>query len=129
LSPKILVPKDVYQHKTAGPYSPVLQVCPGQIVVISGQAAIDMDGNIIGNTIEEQAEFTIENCRDKLKQAGCTLNGVFKVNVFLSDISLWDRFNRVYTQYFSQPYPVRTAVGAQLLPGIIVEIEMWAIKE
>ncbi len=129
MSSKILVPENVFLHKTAGPYSPILQVCPGQIVVISGQAAIDMNGDIIGDTIDEQAKLTIENCRDQLKQAGCTLNEVFKVNVFLSDISLWDRFNKIYSQFFNQPYPVRTAVGAQLLPGIIVEIEMWAIKK
>jgi enamine deaminase RidA (YjgF/YER057c/UK114 family) len=122
-------PSGAAQHVTAGPYSPVLQVLPQQLVVISGQAAIDPAGNIIGETIEEQARFTLENCRQQLATGGASLQDVFKVNVYLTDLALWPRFNEVYKTFFTDPLPVRTAIGCNLLDGLIVEIEMWAVKK
>ena len=123
------IPEGASQHVTAGPYSPVLQVTPGQIVVISGQAAIDNSGKVIGDTIEEQAHLTIQNCQKQLQSGGVDLNDVFKVNVYLTDLDNWPRFNEVYKTYFKDPKPVRTAVQTPLLFTLLVEIEMWAIKK
>ena len=122
------MPANATQHKTAGPYSPVLIVDPGKLVVISGQAAITIEGNIAGDTIEEQASYTLENCRRALGQADCSLSDVFKVNVFMKDMGDWTRFNEMYKKYFEHPLPVRTAVQTGLLPGLLVEVELWAIK-
>ena len=122
------VPAGASQHPTAGPYSPVLVVGPGELVVISGQAAIGGDGNVIGETIEEQALHTLENCRRQLARAGCTLADVFRVNVYLADLTNWPRFNAVYADVMPEPWPVRTAVGVGLLAGLLVEVDMWAIR-
>ena len=127
--PAVSLPVSASQHVTAGPYSPVLQINPGQLVVISGQASIDPSGNIIGTTIEEQSRFTIENCFRQLKTGGCTVQDIFKVNVYLTDLTNWPRFNEVYKEYFPDPRPVRTAVGTDLLEGLLVEIELWAVKK
>lgn len=123
------IPTGASQHVTAGPYSPVLEVNPGQLVVISGQAAINKAGDVIGDTIEEQAKLTIENCQHQLETAGCSLQDVFKVNVYLTDLANWPRFNEVYKSYFKEPRPVRTAVQTPLLFTLLVEIEMWAVKK
>lgn len=125
--PKKRVPANAAQHKTAGPYSPVLIIDSKSMVVISGQSAIDMDGNIIGDTIEEQVVYTLENCRRALDTAGCTMVDVFKVNVYLKDIGDWSRFNEIYKTYFEEPFPVRTTVQAGLLAGLLVEIDLWAV--
>jgi enamine deaminase RidA (YjgF/YER057c/UK114 family) len=117
------------QHITAGPYSPVLQVNPGHFVVISGQAAINQAGEIIGDTIEEQTKLTLENCRKQLENAASSMNEVFKVNVYLKDLEHWPRFNTVYKDYFTTPMPVRTAVQTGLLGKLLVEVELWAIKK
>ncbi|WP_152267277.1 RidA family protein [Agriterribacter humi] len=122
------VPTHAGQHKTAGPYSPVLIVEGKKLVVISGQAAIDIDGNIKGDSIEAQTIFTLQNCSKALESAGCTLQDVFKVNVYMKDLAQWERFNQIYRKYFLPPLPVRTAVQTGLLPGLLVEIELWAIK-
>lgn len=115
------------QHVTAGPYSPVLRIQGGsQIVVISGQAPLDLDGAVIGDTIEEQAEVTLANCRTQLEAAGIGLDEVFKVNVYLTNLENWPRFNAVYREIMPEPFPVRTAIGCALLPGFLVEIELWA---
>jgi len=126
--PAIELPDNASQHITAGPYSPVLKINPGQIIVISGQAALNQAGETTGSTIEEQAKVTLDNCRTCLESAGSSLDEVFKVNVYLKDIGDWPRFNEVYKDYFKKPLPVRAVVEAGLLYDFLVEIEMWAVK-
>jgi len=122
------MPKGARQHVTAGPYSPVLEVDARHLVVISGQVAVDLEGHVIGETIEDQTMATLRNCAGHLASAGCSLADVFKVNIYLSDLADWARFNAVYEELMPPPLPVRTAVQAILLPGFRVEIEMWAVK-
>ena len=122
------VPAGAVQHSTAGPYSPALEIQADRLVVISGQVAIDMQGNIVGNTIEEQTRATLANCRRQLETAGCTFDDVFKVNAYMADLNDWDRFNVVYMESFSEPRPVRTTIGAKLLRTFLIELEMWAAK-
>ncbi|MDO8185193.1 RidA family protein [Conexibacter sp. JD483] len=125
-APAKRVPAGAAQHVTAGPYSPVLEVDPRRTVVISGQAAIAPDGALIGTTVREQARATLENCRAQLQTAGLDLADVFKVNVYLTDLAEWESFNEVYRELMPAPLPVRTAIGCQLLPGLLVEVELWA---
>jgi 2-iminobutanoate/2-iminopropanoate deaminase len=122
------VPVGATQHTTAGPYSPVLEIQADRLVVISGQVALDPEGNIVGDTIEEQTRATLANCRRQLETAGCTFEDVFKVNAYMADLDDWDRFNAVYMEIFPEPRPVRTTVGAKLLRTFLIEIEMWAVK-
>ena len=127
-TPAKSVPIGANQHLTAGPYSPVLNVNGTQLVVISGQAAIEKSGQIIGDNVEVQTELTLRNCQKQLLAAGASFGDVFKVNVYLKDIQDWERFNSVYINYFTVPKPVRTAVETGLIEGLLVEIEMWATK-
>lgn len=129
VSPAVELPDNASQHVTAGPYSPVLKINPGQFVVISGQAALNEAGETIGHTIEEQAKVTLENCRTQLESAGSSLEEVFKVNVYLKDIGDWPRFNEVYRDFFTRPLPVRAVVETGLLYDFLVEIEMWAVRK
>jgi enamine deaminase RidA (YjgF/YER057c/UK114 family) len=122
------LPSAATQHSTAGPYSPVIEITPGRLVITSGQAALDDEGDVVGDTIEAQTAVTLANCARQLASAGCSLDDVFKVNVYLKDLDDWPRFNVVYGQHVTQPRPVRTAVGTDLLAGLLVEIEMWAVK-
>jgi 2-iminobutanoate/2-iminopropanoate deaminase len=122
------VPAGAVQHKTAGPYSPVLEVQADRLVVISGQVALDLAGNIVGDTIEEQTRQTMANCRRQLESAGCTFDDVFKVNAFMTNLDDWSRFNAVYMELMPEPRPVRTTVGVKLLGKCQIEIEMWAAK-
>ena len=126
--PRKRLPEGTVQHSTAGPYSPVLEIDAERLVVLSGQVAIDLDGGVVGDTIEEQAEAALANCARQLAMAGCGFADVFKVNVYLTDLAEWSRFNAVYEEQMPPPRPVRTAVQAVLLEGFRVEIEMWAVK-
>jgi 2-iminobutanoate/2-iminopropanoate deaminase len=125
--PRKIRPRGATQHVTAGPYSPVLKVDARHLVVISGQVAVDKLGNVVGDTIEEQTTVTLRNCESQLATADCGLSDVFKVNIYLSDLGHWARFNVIYEKMMVEPLPVRTAVQAVLLPGFLLEIEMWAV--
>ncbi len=117
-----------HQHKTAGPYSPVLEIKASSLVVISGQVAIHDDGGLFPDDIAVQTKATLENCRKQLATANCSLDDVFKVNVYLTDLSNWAAFNDVYRTIMPEPLPVRTAVQAMLLENFLVEVDMWAAK-
>ncbi|MDR2398793.1 MAG: RidA family protein [Spirochaetaceae bacterium] len=123
------LPQGASQHRGAGPYSPVLEVTASKLVVISGQVAMDAEGTVVGADIKSQTRYTLENCQKQLAYARCTLEDVFKVNIFMSNLDEWDAMNEVYTELVPEPRPVRTAVEAKLLPGLLVEIEMWAAKK
>ncbi|MCC5834728.1 MAG: RidA family protein [Opitutales bacterium] len=122
------LPAGASQHSTAGPYSPVLEIEPAKLVVISGQAALDQEGKVVGETIEEQTKLTLENCFKQLATAGCGPADVFKVNIYMTDLDEWPRLNAVYKAMMPEPQPVRTAVQTGLLFTLKVEIEMWAVR-
>lgn len=126
-----IFPATERQHRTAGPYTPVMGVSldgHARMFVISGQAPLDMEGRVVGTTIAEQSRATLENCRRQLEAAGCSLSDVFKATVFLTDLQNWEAFNQVYREYMHPPYPARTAIQAGLLPEFLVEVEMWAAR-
>jgi 2-iminobutanoate/2-iminopropanoate deaminase len=103
----------------------------GDFIFVTGTGPIDpASGKLVGNTIEEQTEQTIENLAAILEADGASLRDVVKVTVHLSDTSLFQRYNRVYARLFSQPYPVRTTVGSDLghSPGMLIEIDCIAYK-
>lgn len=98
----------------------------GDFVYVSGQGPIDpVSGEVVGATIEEQTERTLENVKAILEAAGASMADAVKATVHLSDLALFDRYDEVYLRYFPDPKPVRTTVGSQLL-GIMVEIDVVA---
>jgi len=109
-----------------GPYSQGLRV--GDFIFVSGQGPLDPDtGKIVGETIEEQTARVLENIKAILAAGGATMADVVKANAYLNDMTLFDRYNKVYVTYFPDPKPARTTVGTQLpLKGILVEIDVIA---
>jgi len=81
---------------------------------------------IVSDEIEAQCRRVLDNIRACLRAAGCELSDVIKVNAFLTDLANFDVYNAVYREYFSEPYPARTTVGAALAPGLLVEVEVVA---
>ena len=101
----------------------------GDFIFVTGTGANDpATGELVGNTIEQQTDQTIENILAILQADGASLRDVVKVNVHLSDLSLFDRYNAVYARRFAKPYPVRTTVGSDLghTPGMLIEIDCVA---
>ncbi len=107
-----------------GAYSQGLRV--GDFIFVSGQGPLDpATGQIVGTTIEEQTARVLENIKVILEAGGASMADVVKVSAHLSDLALFERYNRVYAAYFPDPKPTRTTGGRQLL-GILGEIDAIA---
>ncbi len=108
-----------------GPYSQAVEL--GGIVYTSGQIALDPEtGNLVGTTIEEQAEQVMKNLVAVLEAAGTKPENALKTLCFLTDIKDFAAFNEVYARYFSEK-PARSCVEVSALPkGAICEVEVVA---
>src|SRR5262245_27379390 len=106
------------------PYSPAVR--SGEHVYTAGQVAFDESGALVAGGIVEQTTQAIANLRACVGAAGCTLDDVVKVNVYLADLGEFEAFNEVYRASFQEPWPARTTVQAGLPAGILVELEAVA---
>lgn len=103
----------------------------GDFIFVPGTGPVDpATGNMVGDTIEQQTEKTIDNIATILQADGASLSDVVKVTAHLSDPGLFSRYNAVYARRFPRPYPVRTTVGSNLgmSPGMMIEIDCIAYK-
>jgi 2-iminobutanoate/2-iminopropanoate deaminase len=108
----------------AGAYSPAVKA--GGFVFISGQIPRDpASGELVGDDIESQTRQVIGNVKRALEAAGASLSDVVSMVVYLADVDDWGKFNTVYKELMTPPYPTRTAVGANLR-GIMIEISAVA---
>ena len=122
MEPTVLTSPDA--PPPGGPYSPGLVL--GDMVLLAGQGGTDPATGKLGETIEEQTEQTLDNIATLLGAAGCTLDDVVSCLVHLKDLSHFPRYNAVYGARFSEPKPVRTTVGADLLHDMLIEITVTA---
>ena len=107
-----------------GPYSPAVRA--GGFVFVSGQTPRDpISGELVGDDVATQTRQTLSNVQRLLEAAGATMSDVIGVTIYLADVNDWGTMNSIYTQFFSSPYPSRTAVGSELR-DILVEISAIA---
>ena len=109
-----------------GPYNQAIQV--GNLVYTSGQIPIDpATGNFVEGGIKEQTRQSLHNVKAILEEAGLTMSDVIKTTVFMADMNDFSDMNAVYSEFFPEPYPARSAVAVKTLPkGALVEIEVVA---
>ena len=70
------------------------------------------------------------NAKAIMEAAGLSLNDVVKTTVLLADIADFAEMNEVYAEFFSEPYPARSAFAVKSVPkGALVEIECIAAKK
>ena len=109
-----------------GPYSQAIQV--GNMLYTSGQIPIDpATGQFVEGGIEAQARQSLLNVQAILKEAGATMDNVVKTTVFMADMNDFPAMNAVYAEFFTEPFPARSAVAVKSLPkGALIEIEVVA---
>ncbi len=108
----------------SGAYSQGLQ--SGSRVYVSGQGPKDPATGKIPEGIEEQTRQTLKNIQAILEAGGATMDQVVKTTAHLQELKRdFSVFNAVYSEFFSEPYPVRTTVGSTL-NNILVEIDVIA---
>lgn len=112
-----------------GPYSQAIQV--GNLIYTSGQIPIDpATGQLVEGGVKEQTRQSLNNIQAILQEAGLTMTSVVKTTVFMADMADFADMNSIYAEFFTEPYPARSAVAAKTLPkNALVEIEVVAEKE
>ncbi|KAA3605567.1 MAG: hypothetical protein DWQ01_19620 [Planctomycetota bacterium] len=112
------------EHQSApgalGPYSASVEA--GGFVFLSGQIGENRD------TFARESLSVIEAVRRKLGRCGLGLEHVVSATVYLTDMSRYDEFNRVYREWMPAPYPARACVEVSALPGD-ARIEMAVIAK
>lgn len=111
-----------------GPYSQAIEA--NGTIYVSGQLPINpATGEFAEGGIKELTAQSLTNIKNILAEAGLTMANVVKTSVFLADMADFAEMNEVYAQFFSAPFPARSAVAVKTLPkGARIEIECIAVK-
>jgi len=121
---KLIHPKE---FPTGRPFSP--GILAGDTLYVAGQIGQDLKTGKIPEDFEAEVKQTLDNIGIVLKEANMSFENAVSVNVYLTDIALFQRMNAVYTTYFKEPRPVRTTVGVTKLVGVArIEITVTAHK-
>ncbi|MBR6077941.1 MAG: RidA family protein [Paludibacteraceae bacterium] len=109
-----------------GPYSQAIRV--GNIVYTSGQIPLDpATSAFVEGGIKEQTRQALTNIKAILEEAGTSMDNVVKTTVFMANMDDFADMNAVYAEFFTEPYPARSAVAVKTLPkGALIEIEVIA---
>ena len=102
------------------------------LIFLSGQAAIDQQGNIIGKgDFDAQVEQTFMNVCQLLEEAGSSMEQIFKVTIYLTDMANFPKILELRQQWFKKPYPADTIVevSSLALPELMFEIDITALAE
>ncbi len=105
------------------PFSPGL--ISGDYLYISGQASVDDRGNIVVDSFEEECRRSFENLRKILNAACLDFDDVVQVRNYVGDQADLPRFNEIYREYFTAPYPARTTLIGCL--GTLLKFEVDAV--
>ena len=105
------------------PFSQIVKA--GNTLYMSGQIGINpATGKLAAGGFEGEAKQTLENIKRTLEQHNYSMSNIVKCTVMLTDINDFKAFNAVYTQYFSAPYPARSAFAVKALAlDSLVEVE------
>jgi 2-iminobutanoate/2-iminopropanoate deaminase len=109
------------------PFTPAVQV--GDVLYLAGQigTAASAQGGVVPGGIQPETRQTMLNIKDVLEKSGSSMDHVFKCTVMLADMKEWDAMNEVYTTFFPNHKPARSALGANgLALNARVEIECLA---
>ena len=112
--------------KAVGPYSQAV-ICKG-VLYASGQIGLDPEvGKLVADDVESQARQVTKNLSAVLAEAGCSLNDILKVNIFLTDMSDFPLVNEIYANWLQDHRPARATVAVAALPlGAKIEMDLLA---
>lgn len=117
------------------PYEPfrlALGYRVGDLLLVSGQAAISPEGEIVGvGDFDAQAEQTFRNLQRVLEAGGSSLANVIKVTIYLTDMANFPKIVELREKWFTPPYPADTIVEVRslALPELEIEIEAIAVAD
>lgn len=113
--------------KPIGPYSQAVRA--GDVIFLSGQLGLDPLTGRLAEGVEAQTVQALRNIRAVLASAGCSMSDLVTTTVLLSDMGDFATVNKVYSEFFTEPFPARAAYQVAALPlGARVEIQATAFS-
>jgi 2-iminobutanoate/2-iminopropanoate deaminase len=109
------------------PFNPAVEA--GGFIFISGQASVDINGKIINDNFDNECRRSFENVRTILNGAGLSFEDVVQVRNYVADQGDLKRFNEIYKEYFSEPYPARTTLIGCLGNLLKFEVDVVAFRK
>jgi reactive intermediate/imine deaminase len=108
--------------KPAGPYSQ--GIISNGFLFTAGFGPQDPATGEVAESVVEQTRQVLRNIEAVVREAGATMGDVVKATVHLQHLKRdFAEFNAAYIEFFDEPFPVRTTIGAQLY-DILVEIDV-----
>lgn len=123
--------KEIIKSKIApapiGPYSQAVLI--DRFLFVSGQVALDAEGNLHNQNIEEETHQVMKNIKAILAETGMDFPHVVKASIFVKDMNNFQAINQVYGSYFTKNHPARETVEVSRLPkDANLEISIIAVK-
>jgi 2-iminobutanoate/2-iminopropanoate deaminase len=104
-------------------------VMAGGTFYVSGHIGLDPATKKPPAHAEDEARLMLDQFRETLSRAGLAMDDLVFVQVFCSDVSLFEKFNSAYRTYFAQEFPARAFIGSgPLLFGARFEIQGIAVQ-
>jgi enamine deaminase RidA (YjgF/YER057c/UK114 family) len=103
----------------------------GNIIEVSGTAAVEGSKVIGKGNAYEQTKFVIQKIEKALNEAGASLKNVVRTRIYVTDISKWEEIGRAHGEFFKEIKPATTMVEVKALidPDLMIEIEATAVVE
>lgn len=101
-----------------------------KMILLSGQVPLDPEGNLVGNTVEDQTRQIFRNIENILRAYGGTGKDIIKMGIFVTDISKVSDFRKVRDEYINlENPPVSSLVEVNKLfkEGVLIEVEVTAV--
>jgi 2-iminobutanoate/2-iminopropanoate deaminase len=98
----------------------------GDLVFISGHGAVDENGQFVSDDFEAQMRWTMDRLKETMENAGVGIHQVIQVRGYVQNAADIPLYNRLYREYFVEPYPARTTIVNCLPPGLLFEIDCIA---
>jgi 2-iminobutanoate/2-iminopropanoate deaminase len=122
---KVIQPKG---FPTGKPFSPGI-LMPDGTLYVSGTTGADPKTGAVPSDFEAEAKLCFDLIGQVLKEAGMSFDNAVSVQVYLTDVTLFQRMNTIYMTYFKEPRPTRTTVGvAKLVNPAHMEVTVTAHK-
>lgn len=101
----------------------------GDTLYISGSIGLDPKTGKPPEKIEDEIKLLLDGYKTTLAEANMTMDDLAYVQIFCTDLALYDKFNAAYKTYFAKDFPSRAFIGAgSLLRGGHFEMQGIAVR-
>jgi 2-iminobutanoate/2-iminopropanoate deaminase len=126
-----IMPRDMTPPMGAYSHGYTVEVGPAKFIFVTGQIAIDHNGDLVSDDIVEQTRFVFDRVKAILEESGSSMRDVAKTQIFLTNISDFSVVSPIRNEFFAESQPASTLVEVSALvrEGCKIEVEVIAISD